>query len=90
METAVIALNSKFSWSGGSWGTNVIIFDVNLISACWIKNKNGDILVLGEGPTEDLDDTKVTAEVVNFTQTGETILLSLYYNGTNSFYLLMQ
>ena len=50
-----------------------------------IDNENKDILILGEGPTQELDDATLTAEAkypVNFKQTG--FLLSLHYNRINS------
>ena len=46
------------------------------------------ILTLGEGPTQGLDDTTLTAEAkypMNFTQPGKRLVLSLHYNGSNSF-----
>ena len=46
------------------------------------------ILSLGEGPTQGLDDTTLTAEAkypMNFTQPGKRFVLSLHYNGSNSF-----
>ena len=42
-----------------------------------------DILILGEGPAEGLDDTTLTAEAkypINFTQSGKRFVLSLRYN----------
>ena len=39
-----------------------------------IDNKNKDILILGDGPTQGLDDKTLTAEAkypVNFTQSGK-------------------
>ena len=51
-------------------------------------NKGKDILILGEGPTQGLDDTTLTAEAkypINFTQSGKRFVLSLHYNGSNSF-----
>ena len=47
-----------------------------------------DILILGEGPTQGLDDTTLTAEAkhpINFTQSGKRFVLSLHYNESNSF-----
>ena len=44
-------------------------------------------LVLGEGPTQGLDDRKLTSEAkypINITQSGKNIL-RLHYNGSNSF-----
>ena len=52
-------------------GKNVIIFGTDISSFVHIDNKNKVILILGEGPTQGLDDTTLTAEVkypINFTQ----------------------
>ena len=41
------------------------------------------MLVLGEGPTQGLDDTTITAEAkypINFTQSRKKIVLSLHCN----------
>ena len=46
-----------------------------------------DILVLGKGPTQGLEDT-LTAEKmysINFTEKNKKLCLSLHYNGTNSY-----
>ena len=48
--------------------------------------KGKDILILGEGTAQGLDDTTLTAEAkypVNFTQSGKRSVLSLHYNGNN-------
>ena len=53
-----------------------------------IDNDNKDILILNEGSTQGLDDTTLTAEVkysINFAQSRKKIVLSLHYNGSNSF-----
>ena len=45
-------------------------------------------LILGEGSTQVLVDTALTAKakyLVNFTQSGKRFVLSLHYNGSNSF-----
>ena len=57
-------------------------------SSAHIDNKNKDILILGEGPTQELDDATLTAEAkypINFTQPRKRFVLSLHYNGSNSF-----
>ena len=41
---------------------NVIIFGVDMRSSLHGDNKKKDILILGEGPTQGLDDTTLTAE----------------------------
>ena len=49
------------------------------------------ILVLGEGHTQKLDDTVITAEAkyfTNFTKLRKTFLLSLHYNYSNSSIIL--
>ena len=46
-----------------------------------------DILILGIGPTQELEHT-LTAEKmysINFTNTNEKVCLSLHYNGANSY-----
>ena len=57
-------------------------------SSVRVDNKGKDILILGEGPTQRLDDSTLKAEakyLTNFTQLGKTFVLSLHYNGSNSF-----
>ena len=41
---------------------NVIIFGADMSSSVHIDNKNKDVLSLGEGPTQGLDHTTLTAE----------------------------
>ena len=51
-------------------------------------NKNKDILILSEGPTQGLDDPTLTAKAIypiNFAQPSKRCVLSLHYNGSNSF-----
>ena len=53
-----------------------------------IDNKNKDILIIGERATQILDDTTLTPEEkhpINFKQSGKRFVLSLQYNGSNSF-----
>ena len=53
-----------------------------------IDNKKKNILILGESPTQRLDDATLTADTinrVNFTQPRKKFALSLHYNGSNSF-----
>ena len=73
-------------------GTNVIIFGADMGSSVHIDDKNKDTLILGEGPTQGLDDTTVTAEAkypINFTQSEKIFVSSSHYNGKTVFYLLM-
>ena len=53
-------------------------------SSVHINNKNKDILILGEGPKQALDDTALTAEAkhpIHFTQPRKWFTLRLHYNG---------
>ena len=53
-----------------------------------IDNNRIDILILGKGPAQGLDGTTLTAEPkypINFTQSGKRFVLTLHYNGSNSF-----
>ena len=67
----------SFSFPGGGFGQNVIIFGADMSSSIHIDNKKKDILVLGRGPTQELEST-LTAEKmysINFTVTKKEILL---------------
>ena len=79
---------SGFALTDGSMGKNVIIFGAGMSSSVHIDKKNKDILIPGEGPTQGLDDTTLTAEAKypeNFTQSNRKFVLSLHYNGSGSF-----
>ena len=57
-------------------------------SSVHIDNKKKDILLLGIGPTQGLDDTMLTADArcsINFSRSNKKIFLILHYNGSNSF-----
>ena len=52
------------------------------------NNKIKNILVLGKGFTQRLDNTTIYAEKmypINFTKTNKKFCLNLYYNGSNSY-----
>ena len=69
-------------------GKNVIIFGADMKSSVRVDNKGKDTLILGQGPTQGLDDTTSTAGAkypINFTQSGKRFVLSLHYHGSNSF-----
>ena len=79
---------SEFLFSDGSYGKNVIIFGADMSSSVHVDNKEKDILILGEGPTQGLDGTAFTAEAkypINFTQSRKRFVLSLHYNESKSF-----
>ena len=57
-------------------------------SSVHIDNKGKYIVILGEGPTQGLDDSKLPAEAkysIKFTQLNRKFCLSLHYNARNSF-----
>ena len=79
---------SEFLLTDQSMGKNVIIFGADMTSSENIDNKNKDILILGEGPTQGLDDTTLKTEAkhpINFTQPRRRFVLSLHYNESNRF-----
>ena len=72
----------KFS-VGNRFSKDVIIFGVHMSSSVHIDNKKKDILILGEGITQGLDGTTLTAEKmysVNFTENNNKFCLSFHYN----------
>ena len=56
---------SSFSFPGGGFGQNVLIFGADMSSSAHIDNKKKDILVLGKGPTQGLEHM-LTAEKIYF------------------------
>ena len=70
---------------------NVIIFGADMSSSVHVDNKGKDILILGQGSTQGLDDTTLIAEAkypINFTQSDRRYVLSLNYNGSHSFLIV--
>ena len=77
----------RFSVVNG-FGENCKIFGVDMSSSAYVHNKKKNIIILGEGPTQGLDGTTLTAEKmysINFTENNEKFCLSLHYNGANSY-----
>ena len=56
-------------------------------SSAHIDNKKKDILILGVGPTQELEHTLIAEKMysINFTVTNVQFCLSLHYNGANSY-----
>ena len=48
--------------AGNRFGKNVIIFGTDMSSSVNFDNKGKDILILGDGSTQGLNDTTLTAE----------------------------
>ena len=60
-------------------------------SSIHINNKKKDILILGKGPTQGLDEHSLTAEKmysINFTVSNKKLCLSLHYIGANSYFFV--
>ena len=62
---------SSFSFPGGGFGQNVLIFGVDMSSSPHIDIKKKDILVLGKGLTQRLESNLNTEKIypINFTLT---------------------
>ena len=76
-----------FSFRGGRFGQNVLIFGVDMSSSAHINNNKKDILVLGKGPTQGLEHTLTSEKMysINFTVTKKNFFLSLHYSGASSY-----
>ena len=74
--------------NGSEIGKSVITFGANMNSPLHIDNKKKNILILGKGLPDGLDDTMLTAEKeysINFTKKQKHFWLSLHYNGMNRY-----
>ena len=77
----------EFSKGNISDGKNVIIF-VDMSFSTHATNKTNNIYVLGDWLVQGINDTTIYAEEVfsfNFTEVEKKFVLSLYYNGDNSY-----
>ena len=73
---------SKFSHLQGGMARNVIIFGVNS------SKKTQQILILGHGPTQKVNNISINAEKMyspNFSAENKIFCLSLHYNGDDSY-----
>ena len=73
----------SFSFLGGGFGQNVIIFEVDMSSAVHVNDKGKDILIIRKGQTQGLGEHSLTAEKmysINFTVTRKK-----FCNGANSY-----
>ena len=67
---------------------NVIIFGVDMISSVHATNRANNIYVMGKEFIQGINDTTIYAEKLfhnNFTELGEKFILSLHYNGDDSY-----
>ena len=76
----------SFSFPGGSFGQNMLIFGENMSFSAHIDNKKKDILLLGKGPTQGLEHNLNAEKMysINCIVTKKKFYLSLDYNGANS------
>ena len=68
---------SQFSRADGSWGKIVVSFGVDNSSFVHVDNKKKDILVLGEGLPQRLDDTMIQQKFYLFYKTWNKISSAL-------------
>ena len=69
-------------------GKNTIIFGADMGLSVDLVNKNIDIIVLGEAPTQELDNSALPTEAeypINFPQSRKRFVLTVHDNGSNSF-----
>ena len=75
-------------------GENVIIFGADMSSSVHVDNKGKDILILGEGLTQGLDDTTLTVEAnipLNlYNQIEDLYLVYAIMEATLSYLLMLQ
>ena len=58
-------MKERFSSPTGGFGKNVIIFGVDMGSSVHANNKKKDILILGEGPMQGLENTNCRKKLFN-------------------------
>ena len=69
-------------------GKNVLIFGVHENSVVHSNNKTNNIFIMGDGFVQGINDTTLYAEKIyskNFSAVDEKFVLSLHYNGDNSY-----
>ena len=80
-----------FSKGNTNNGRNIIIFGVHENSLIHANNKANNIYIMGDLFVQGINDTTLYAEKVysrNFTQPSTKFVLSLHYNGANSYLLV--
>ena len=81
-------MKGTFQYPTGRFGKNVIIFAADMSSSVHADKQKKDILILGEGPTQRLDNTTLAAEKmysISFTEHNETFCLRMHYPVANSY-----
>ena len=78
----------SFSMGNINNGRNVLIFGVDESYVIHSNNKANNIYVMGDGIVQGINDTTLYAEKIysqNFTQSSKKFILSLHYNGDDSY-----
>ena len=78
----------SFSIGNINNGRNVLIFGVDESSVVHSNNKANNIYIMGDGIVQGINDTTLYAEKIysqNFTQPNKKFILSLHYNGDDSY-----
>ena len=79
----------KLSWTYRSMAKNVIILGADMSLSVNTDNRNKNILILGEGPTQGLDDATLRAEAkypINFTKQRKDLLMIFLLINANKIY----
>ena len=66
-------------------GRNVIIFGADMSFSAHATNRANNIYVMGDGLIQGINDTTIYNYHRNFTDPGRKYVLSLHYNGDNSY-----
>ena len=69
-------------------GRNVLIFGVDMSFSVHATNRANNIYVMGDGLMQGINDNRIYVEknyYINFTDPGKKYVLSLHYNGDNSY-----
>ena len=83
-------MHIPFSLLDGRVRKNVYVFGVDMSSSVHIDSKGKYILILGKVPTQELNDTTLTAETqysINIARPNIKFCLSLPYNDSNIFFI---
>ena len=78
----------EFTHPQGGKARNITIFGVNSSNSVHTTNQTQNILILGHGLTQKVNNTTIYAEKMyspNFSAENKTFCLSLHYNGDNSY-----
>ena len=78
----------QFSHPQGGMARNIIIFGINTSNSVHATNKTQNILILGHGLTQKVNNTTIYAEKMyspNFSVENKIFFLSVHYNGDNSY-----